>query len=126
MTEAHDDGGVRVYWLPHCTTCQKAVAFLEERGVPIRSFRDLKAHRLSRAEVEELARKVGGAEALFSKRAMKYRQMGLRERDLTEEDLLRLMTEEYTFITRPVIVRGERATAGFSAKRVGALLAGEQ
>jgi hypothetical protein len=26
-------------------------------------------------------------------------------------DLLRLMTEEYTFIPRPVIVRGDRATA---------------
>lgn len=115
---------VDVYGLPHCTTCQKAVAFLEERGVPIRSFRDLKAEPLSRAEVEELARKVGGAEALFSKRAMKYRKMGLHEQQLSEDDLLRLMAEEYTFVTRPVIVRGERATAGFSEKRVGELLAG--
>ena len=114
--------GVEVYWLPHCSTCQKAVAFLEERGVPIRAFRDLKAAPLSRAEVEELARKVGGAEALFSKRAMKYRAMGLHEQALSEDDLLRLMAEEYTFVTRPVIVRGERATAGFSEKRVAALV----
>jgi hypothetical protein len=28
----------------------------------------------------------------------------------------------HTFITRPVIVRGDRATAGFSAKRVDALV----
>jgi arsenate reductase (glutaredoxin) len=114
--------GVHVYWLPHCTTCQKAVAFLEERGVPIRSFRDLKAQPLSRAEVEELARKVGGAEALFSKRAMKYRKLGLHEEELSEDDLLRLMAEEYTFVTRPVIVRGDRATAGFSAKRIDELV----
>jgi arsenate reductase len=92
--------------------------------VPIRGFRDLKAQPLERAEVEDLARKVGGAEALFSKRAMKYRKMGLHEQTLSDDDLLRLMAEEYTFITRPVIVRDDRATAGFSARRVDALVGG--
>jgi arsenate reductase (glutaredoxin) len=117
-----DRASVEVYGLPYCTTCQKALNYLEEKGVAIREFRDLKTEPLSRAEVEELARKVGGAEALFSKRAMKYRAMGLHEQQLSEDDLLRLMTEEYTFVTRPVIVRGDRATAGFSAKRVDALV----
>ena len=114
---------VDVYGLPYCTTCQKALQYLEGRGVKIRSFRDLKTEPLTRDEVEELARKVGGAETLFSRRAMKYRQMGLHERTLSEDDLLRLMTEEYTFVTRPVIVRGDRATAGFHARRVDALIA---
>jgi arsenate reductase (glutaredoxin) len=63
-----------------------------------------------------------GAEKLFSKRARKYRQMGLHEQQLSDDDLLRLMTEEYTFVTRPAIVRGDCATAGFSAKRVDALV----
>jgi arsenate reductase len=115
------DVSVDVYWLPHCTTCQKAVAYLQEKGVPVGAFRDLKAQPLERPEVEDLARKAGGAETLFSRRAMKYRAMGLHEQTLSDDDLLRLMTEEYTFITRPVIVRGDRATAGFSAKRIDEL-----
>ena len=98
---------------------------LRDRGVAIGTFRDLKAQRLERAEVEDPARKVGGAEKLFSKSAMKYRQMGLHEQELGEDDLQRLMAEEYTFITRPVIVRGDRATAGFSAKRVDELVGEE-
>jgi arsenate reductase len=122
MGEVDPAEGVDVYWLPHCTTCQKAVAYLQEKGVPIRSFRNLKAQPLERPEVEDLARKVGGAEALFSRRAMKYRKMGLHEQTLSEDDLLRHMAEEYTFITRPVIVRGDRATAGFAAKRVDDLV----
>lgn len=117
-----DDRGVEMYGLPYCTTCQKAIGYLEAKGVKIRDFRDLKTQPLTRAEVEDLARKVGGAEALFSRRAMKYRQMGLHEQQLSEEDLLRLMTEEYTFVTRPVIVRGDRATDGFNARRVDALV----
>ena len=72
--------------------------------------------------MRDLARKVGGVEKLFSKRAMKYRAMGLHERELSEDEMARLMAEEYTFVTRPVIVRGDRATAGFSAKRVDELV----
>jgi len=113
---------VEVYGLPYCTTCQRAMHHLQERGVTVQSFRDVKTQPLSRAEVEDLARKAGGAEKLFSRRAMKYRGMGLHEQQLSEDDLLRLMTEEYTFVTRPVIVRGDRATAGFSAKRVDELV----
>ena len=77
---------------------------------------------LERSEVEELAKKIGSPEKLFSRRAMKYRQSGLHERHLTDDDLLRLMTEEYTFVTRPVVVRGDRAIAGFSAKRLDAFV----
>ena len=116
------DVSVEMYGLPYCTTCQKAVQYLEAKGVTIRSFRNLKEKPLSQDEVRGLAAKVGGVQALFSKRAMKYRAMGLHEREVPEDEMVRLMTEEYTFITRPVIVRGDRATAGFSAKRVDELV----
>jgi arsenate reductase len=123
MAGANAEGdGVDVYWLPYCTTCQKAAKHLEEKGVPVRAFRNLKEAPLSVDEVRDLAAKVGGVEKLFSKRAMKYRQMGLHEREVSEDEMVRLMAEEYTFVTRPVIVRGGRATAGFSAKRVDELV----
>jgi arsenate reductase (glutaredoxin) len=116
----HD--GITMYWLPYCTTCQKAAAYLHDKEVRVDEFRDLKAQPLEEAEVRDLARKVGGVEKLFSKRAMKYRQLGLHERELSEDEMVRLMAEEYTFVTRPVIVRGDRATAGFSAKRINELM----
>lgn len=119
-----DSVSVEMYGLPYCTTCQKAVGYLEGKGVTIRSFRNLKEEPLSVDEVRGLAEKVGGAETLFSKRAMKYRQMGLHEREVPEDEMVRLMSDEYTFVTRPVIVRGDRATAGFSAKKIDALLSG--
>jgi arsenate reductase (glutaredoxin) len=120
--DAGVSAGVEVYWLPYCTTCQKAVAHLREKGAQIDRFRDLKAEPLSEAEVRALAAKVGGVDALFSRRAMKFRQQGLHEQELSEDDLVGHMAREYTFITRPVIVRGDKATAGFSAKRIDALI----
>ncbi len=104
---------VTLYWLPHCSTCQKAVRWLERRGVAVTKFRDIKDEPLSRGEVTNLAAIVGGAESLFSKRAVKYREMKLGERTLSDEEMFELMTDEYTFLKRPTIVIGEKAIAGF-------------
>lgn len=113
---------VDVYWLPHCSTCQKGVAFLKDNGAEIRLFHDLKADPLKRKDVEHLAKLVGGAGALFSKRAIKYRTMKLNERALSDKEMIDLMSEEYTFIKRPVVVDGDTALAGFSAKKYEELL----
>lgn len=104
------------YWLPACSTCKKAAAFLQNENVEIERFRDLKAEPLTREEVEKLAAKAGGADRLFSRRAQKYREMNLKSRELSDEEMLDLMASEYTFIKRPVLVSGNRAIAGFSEK----------
>lgn len=123
MTTATQTTIDMMYWLPYCSTCVKAEQFLLDKGVKIKRFVNLKEERLSRAEVEKLVRLIGGAEKLFSKRAMKYRSMGLDKMTLTEEDMIRYMTEEYTFIKRPVIVLSDqRILAGFSAKQYLQLL----
>lgn len=106
----------KLYWLPHCSTCQKASEFLKNKNVEIKEFYNLKESPLERQKIEKLAKKVGGAEALFSKRAVKYRERKLNERNLSEDEMLDLMAEDYTFIKRPVLVSGENAVAGFSGK----------
>ena len=107
---------VILYWLPNCSTCQKAGKFLEDQKVEISEFRNLKENSLTRKEVENLAEKVGGADKLFSRRAIKYREMKLNERELSENEMIDLMSSEYTFIKRPVLVSDDRAIAGFSEK----------
>lgn len=106
-----------LYWLPHCSTCKKAAQFLENQNVEISDFRNLKENPLSREEVETLAKQLGGADEVFSRRAIKYREMKLQSRELSDAEMLDLMASEYTFIKRPVLVSGERAIAGFSEKK---------
>lgn len=114
---------VRVYGLPHCSTCRKALDYLAGRGVEVEEFRDIKANPLSEPEVRELAAAAGGVDALFSRRARKYRALGLHERELSEAEMLRHMMDEYTFVTRPVVACDDRAVAGFAPRRLDALLA---
>ncbi len=113
---------VKLYGLPHCSTCKKAVEFLENAGVEVENFHDVKENRLSRKEIEKLVKLVGGVDKLFSKRAMKYRSMGLHEKDLSENELIDHMVDEYTFIRRPVLVADKVALAGFSKKKYEALI----
>ena len=101
------------YWLPNCSTCQKAVRWLDRRGVTVSKFRDIKEDPLSLAEVLELSRMLGGPGELFSKRAVKYREMKLNERTLSDAEMIDLMADEYTFLKRPIMVIGDHATAGF-------------
>lgn len=110
------DQVITLYWLPHCTTCQKAAQYLEKKGAAIAKFRDIKSDPLSHKEVQRLAELVGGVSELFSRRARKYRTMKLNERELSTAEMIQLMTEEYTFIKRPVLASDGRAVAGFTPK----------
>lgn len=107
---------IEFYWLPNCSTCQKAKNFIERHGIRDYELRDIKENPLTRAEVKKMAKMLGGAENLFSKRAIKYREMKLNERTLSSAEMLDLMTNEYTFLKRPILVIDGKAEAGFFEK----------
>ena len=50
----------------------------------------------------------GSYEALFSRRAMKYKELGLKDQKLSREDYRRFIISEYTFLKRPVILLGPK------------------
>ena len=56
--------------------------------------------------------RVGSYEALFSRRAMKFRSMGLAEKNLSELDYRALILDEYTFLKRPVFLFESDVTVG--------------
>ncbi len=78
--------------------------------------RNIKEEPLIRAEVEKLATMLGGAENLFSRRSIKYRELGLRDKTLSKAEMLDLMVSDYTFLKRPILTAGGDAIAGFFEK----------
>ena len=60
-------------------------------------------------------------ESLFSKRAMKYKAMGLKEKTLSENDIKNLIVDEYTFLKRPVIIINDKIFIGNSKKVIEAV-----
>jgi arsenate reductase len=107
---------IHFYWLPNCSTCQKAKRRLDYHRVALTKLRDIKTEPLSRPEIERLAALLGGAENLFSRRSVKYRELGLKDKMISENEMLDLMASEYTFLKRPVLVINDKAVAGFFEK----------
>ena len=107
---------VTFYWLPNCSTCQKAKKYIERHGIRELELRDIRENPLSREEIEKLAKMLGGAAELFSRRAIKYREMKLNERELSPAEMLDLMAVEHTFLKRPVMVMKGHAIAGYFEK----------
>ncbi len=108
----------KFYYLSSCSTCARII---KELGFgPEVQMQDIKTEPITTEQIEEMHRLAGSYEALFSRRAMKYRAMGLHEKELGEEDYKSLILEEYTFLKRPVLVLGDEIFVGNTKKVVAA------
>ena len=83
-------------------------------------MREIKSVPMTIEEVEVMYALAGSYESLFSKRAMKYRSMGLNEITLSEEEFKKYILEEYTFLKRPVILSDDQIFIGSAIKTVDA------
>ena len=65
----------------------------------------------------------GSYESLFSRRAMKYKEWGLKDKNLGEEDYKNYILQEYTFLKRPVVLLNDSIFIGSEKKNIEALKA---
>ena len=99
----------------HLKSCSTNVRILKEIGPgPEVKLQNIKEENIDAETLDFLKEKVGSYEALFSKKAMKYRSMGLNKMDLTEADYRKYMLEEYTFLKRPFMINGDDVFIGNS------------
>ncbi len=108
----------KVFFLDSCNTCQR---IMKEVGIDDSFERqNIKENNITAKELELAKQQHGSYEALFSRRAMKYRGMGLHEKTLSEDDYKSLILKEYTFLKRPVIFFENQIFVGNSKKVVAA------
>lgn len=107
----------KYYHLANCTTCQRILA---ELGDLISDFEEheIKSTPMSSQDLNEMKKRSGSYESLFSRRAMKYKSMGLADQNLTEDDYRKLIQEEYTFLKRPVFIVEDEIFVGNSKKEI--------
>ncbi len=81
-------------------------------------LRDIKSKPITVSELESLYKLTGSYEELFSKMAKKYKELDLKNHDLSETDIKNLILQEYTFLKRPVIVNGDQIFIGSGKKNL--------
>lgn len=108
----------KIFHLSTCNTCQRIIKELDNgKGFELQ---DIKETNISGEELDKLKEQSGSYEALFNRRAMKYRKMGLHEQDLSETDYRQHILNEYTFLKRPVVIIDGEAFIGNAKKTVAA------
>lgn len=101
----------KIYHLSTCDTTQKILKEVDaiKKGAELQ---DIKTEKITPAQIDAMKKLAGNYEALFSRRALKYRAMGLHEKQLTEKDYRKLILEEYTFLKRPVAIVNDKIFIG--------------
>lgn len=100
----------KIYHLNSCSTNQRILKAVNPSSDV--ELQNIKEQNIDAKTLDFLKEKVGSYEALFSRKAMKYRSMGLHEKELTEADYRKLMLEEYTFLKRPFMINGDEVFIG--------------
>jgi len=108
----------KIYYLKTCSTCLRIIKTLELPSSFV--FQDIKEQEITVKQLEELHKLAGSYETLFSKKAKLYKEMGLKDVNLTEKDFKHYILQHYTFLSRPVIVFGNQIFIGNSPKNVEA------
>ena len=106
------------YYLSSCDTCKRIM-----KALPLDAsidLIDLKNHPLTAPQLEVLYSLTQSYEALFNKRAQRYKQRDLKNQVLEDADYRTLLLEHYTFLKRPVLVVDDTIFIGNSLKVIEA------
>ena len=106
----------KIYHLKTCSTCQRILKSLPK--LETFQLQDIKTEPMTVKQVEAMQQLAGSYEALFSRRATLYKEMGLKDESLSEADFKRYIVEHYTFLSRPVIIVDDKIFVGNSPKVV--------
>ena len=109
----------KVYYLSTCSTSKRIIKELKLEALEF-EFQDIKFDSITEEQLTVMHKMSGSYETLFSKIARKYKELGLKEKTLTETDYKGYIIEEYTFFKRPVIIFNDSIFIGNSKKVVEA------
>jgi arsenate reductase len=111
-----------VYEKPTCTTCKNLYTLLTERGV---DFERVNYHvdPLPEEKIRELVAKTGGsAHDVLRSYEPVYEELGLDQREVSDDELISLMAEHPQLLQRPIVERGDRAVLARPIERALELL----
>lgn len=101
-----------IYHNPRCSKSRQTLALLEERGLDPLIVDYLKAPP-SAVELQAILKKLKmKPRDLMRKGEAAYKELGLDNEKLTDENLIRAMEENPILIERPIVVIGAKARIG--------------
>lgn len=100
---------------PPCTTCKKAKAWLDERGVTYEA-RNIKEENPTAEELKAWQEKSGlPLKKFFNTSGLAYKALGLKDRlpTMSEEEQYQLLASDGMLVKRPLVVGENFVLVGF-------------
>ena len=106
----------RIFYLSSCDTCRKIIKNLPNANSL--TYIDIRENPINETILDEMYQLSGSYEALFSKKAVLYKTMDLKNKNLQEADFKKYLLEHYTFLSRPVFIINDAIYIGNSQKNI--------
>lgn len=103
---------------PPCSTCKKAKAWLQEKGVEF-TGRHIKEQNPSYEELKAWHGRSGlPIKKFFNTSGLLYKSLNLKEKlpAMTEEEQLRLLASDGMLVKRPILITENAVIPGFRAE----------
>ena len=100
---------------PKCTTCQKAKKWLDDNKIEY-ELRDIKLNNPTLEELTEWYKKSGlPLKKFFNTSGLLYKSMDLKNKlpDMTEDEMLQLLSTDGMLVKRPILVADSLVLIGF-------------
>lgn len=99
---------VTLYHNPNCSKSRETLQLLRERGIEPKIVEYLVTPP-DESTLDDLLKLLGlEPDELLRKKEDEYQRLGLGEKKLTRDELIRVMVAHPILIERPIVVRGDR------------------
>ena len=106
---------MKIYCYPKCTTCKKALKWLDEQGKAYEEI-DIKENNPSKEDLKAAYEKSGlPLKRFFNTSGLKYKELKLKDRlaSMSEDEQLELLASDGMLVKRPLVIDGETVLTGF-------------
>jgi arsenate reductase len=108
-------GMIKVYCYSKCTTCKKALKWLDDNGIKYELI-DIKADHPDEKTLRSLYKKSGlPLKRFFNTSGQIYREMELSKKlpDMSEDEMFKLLASDGMIVKRPLLVTADKVLTGF-------------
>lgn len=113
---------ITVYEKPTCSTCRQVNKILAESGIDFDKV-DYYIEPMTVTKIKELLKKLGlPARDLLRTKETTYKDLELAKKDLSEDEIIKLMVKHPELMQRPIVERGSKAVLGRPAESIRAFL----
>jgi arsenate reductase len=105
----------KIYEYPKCTTCKRALKFLKDNNIEFTDI-NLVEKTPTQKELSSIYKKSGlPIKKLLNTSGKKYKELNLKDKinEMTEEEILKLLSSDGMLIKRPIITDGKKVLIGF-------------